>query len=180
MKKYILITFLYFCIFTPVLSQDSTKITVILPDTGKQFDLGVGRAITKIPSEITHGMFAQMELIEFPGYKTPLHVHDHTTEVFYVVEGTLTVLIDGVLQTVEPGGFVFIPQGTPHAQGNFTDSDLRTIVTFYPGGFEKFFEARSEIVKLYTPGTKRYGEEMRKLGREYDIRIIEHEPFGEQ
>lgn len=179
MKTLLITTILYVGLFTAVLGQDSTKITIVPPATGHPFELGVGEAVIKISSEITNGEFSQMELTEHPGYETPLHIHDHTTEVFYVIEGTLTVLVDGARKSVEAGSYVFIPKGTPHAQGNFTNSKLRTIITFYPGGFEKFFEARSKIVKAHPPGTKQYGIQMRKLGQKYDIRNIDYEPFRE-
>jgi len=179
MKTLFITIFLHVCLIVSVFGQNSTAITIVPPDTGNHFELGVGEAEIKISSEITNGVFSQMVLTEYPRYETPLHIHDHTTEVFYVVEGTLTLLVDGVHKFVEAGSFVFVPKGTPHAQGNFTNSNLRLIISFYPAGFEKFFEARSEIIKLHPPGTKQYGIQMRKLGQKYDIRNIDYDPFRE-
>lgn len=170
---------MHICLIASVFGQNSTIMTIVPSEAGNHFELDVGEAVIKISSEITNGEFSQMKLIEYPGYETPLHIHDHTTEVFYVVEGTLTVLVDGVRKSVEAGSFVFVPKGTPHAQGNFTNSNLRTIITFYPAGFEKFFEARSEILKLHPPGTEQYGIQMRELGQKYDIRNIDYDPFRE-
>ena len=54
-----------------------------------------------------------------PGEAPPLHVHDDTEQVFYVIEGTgtLTTGKDKAQQKcrVQPGNVVLIPPCTPHA-----------------------------------------------------------------
>lgn len=64
-----------------------------------------------------------------PGEAPPLHVHDDTEQVFYVIEGTgtLTVGRDQAQQQfrVQPGNVVLIPPCTPHSIRADPDTRLR-------------------------------------------------------
>lgn len=160
-------------------AQNNNAISIVQPGAGEQLDLGTGKVIIKIPGNLTKGAFSQVELLEHPGYETPLHVHSYTDELFYVLEGTLTLLIDGIRKTAEAGSYIFIPKGIPHAQGNFSDLPVRLLITFYPAGFEEFFRERAEIVSEHPPGSSEYGLLMRELGQKYDIQNIEFSPFDE-
>jgi quercetin dioxygenase-like cupin family protein len=121
--------------------------------------------------------FAQLKLIEHPGYRTPLHVHKQTDETFYVLEGALTLFVDGKLRTLGPGDYAFIPRGTPHAQGNVTDSKAVVLLSLAPGEFSAFFKARADLVKTTPPDHPDYGPRMRALGRDHDITIVGPPPF---
>jgi mannose-6-phosphate isomerase-like protein (cupin superfamily) len=52
-----------------------------------------------------------------PGEAPPLHVHDDTEQVFYILEGrgTLTIGADRRTAPVKPGDVVHIPPATPHS-----------------------------------------------------------------
>jgi len=165
---------------TTAFAQSPSGAVIIPPASGEHLELGTGIAIIKIPGEMTEGRFSQIELVERPGYQTPLHVHEHTDELFYVAEGTLTILVDGKRNLAEAGSHVFIPKGTPHAQGNFSDTIVRTVITFFPAGFEAFFAERAEIVSNHEPGSDAYRVQMRQLGENYDIRNIDFSPFRDQ
>lgn len=43
-----------------------------------------------------------------PGHETPTHLHEIDEEVVYVLEGELTVILEGEEHTVDPGGTVFV------------------------------------------------------------------------
>jgi quercetin dioxygenase-like cupin family protein len=62
------------------------------------------------------------------------HSEDHT---YYVIEGCLSVCLDGRWTRVEKGGYALIPGGTPHDFQN--RETVRTgFITFNtPGGFEE-------------------------------------------
>ena len=70
-----------------------------------------------ISGKESKGAFALLEGREC-GHITGLHRHDRTDETFYVIEGQLRVWVDGQVHRLNPGDYVFIPRGTPHAQGN--------------------------------------------------------------
>lgn len=62
----------------------------------------------------------EVRLIRTPGGSgSPEGLHTHTFEqVFYVLEGTMHVEIDGVTSVVEAPGAVVFPEGVPHRNWN--------------------------------------------------------------
>ncbi|AHM62804.1 cupin [Flammeovirgaceae bacterium 311] len=163
-----------------VYSQEKRNPVLLAPESGDSLDLGIGTAIIKIYGTSTNNAYSQLELIEFPGYSTPLHLHPLSDEVFYIIEGTLTVYINGETQELQKGSILVIPKGTPHAQGNFTDRKVRVLITLSPSGFENFFVERAAIVKKHPPGTEEYGMKMMKLGETHDIKVLGPSPFEEE
>jgi len=80
--------------------------------------------------------------VEMPaGADTPLHRQPYDDETLYVLEGTLTVHLDGNEQTVGPGAIVFIPRETPHALLAVTPA--RLLIFGLPAGQERYFRALS-------------------------------------
>lgn len=125
------------------------------------YDAGFLRVI--VASATTHGKLGVVELTELPGYETPWHRHDNFEESFYVLEGALTMRIQGKTYELPAGSFVSIPRGTPHSQGNATRAPVKLLTTFSPGGFEDFFLDRVELFKTMKRGSPGFGGEMRKL-----------------
>lgn len=119
----------------------------------------------------------QILLVEAPGYRTPVHVHRRTDETFYVLSGRLTLWVDGRFHELEPGDYVHIPRGVPHAQGNRGDAPTRLLMTVVPGDFVDFFRAREAIVQTTPPGHPDYGPRMRALGADFDIENLAASPF---
>ena len=75
----------------------------------------VGRYSFKAGGEQTDGRFAQLLVTEKRGAGTPLHVHRDSDETFFVIEGTLAVVVGDERFDAGPGGFVFAPMGVAHA-----------------------------------------------------------------
>lgn len=176
MKKYLLFGILSIMTLS-VYSQDKRVPLLLTPGSGDSLNLGIGAAIIKIYGASTQNEYSQLELIEYPDYDTPLHMHEASDEVFYVIEGTLTVFINGEIKELQKGSILLVPKGTPHAQGNFTDNVVKTLITLSPSGFENFFVERAAIVKEHPPGTEEYTIEMMKLGETFDIKILGPSPF---
>lgn len=109
------------------------------------YDAGVLRVL--VPSAMTDGEYAVLELAESSGYRTPAHVHPEMDESFYVLEGILELRMGGATHTLPAGSFVHIPRGTAHAQGSATDQPVRLLATFTPGGFDAFFLDRVELAR---------------------------------
>jgi quercetin dioxygenase-like cupin family protein len=97
-----------------------------------------GRIKIKVAGEQTGGSFSQVESVDPRGAATPLHVHVNEEETFYVLEGEVSVFVDGKRLDVGPGGFALVPRGVPH--GYVVRSEqARMLVTFSPAGFEDAF-----------------------------------------
>ena len=135
---------------------DSTKIEPVVTHTTQNM-----RFIAS--SSETGGATTVFESIEMPGYKTYVHKHNNSEESFYILEGMLTVKFGDKTHHLGPGSYVFIPRGTPHAQGNLTDKPVRFITTVTPGGIEDFFRDRSELLKTTKPGDKDWDTRYRPI-----------------
>ena len=77
----------------------------------------------------------------------PLHVHLKQQETIHFVEGRYKVQLGQETFTCERGGFVCIPARTPHAFMNIGETLGQCIITFTPGGSERFFEEFSPVVR---------------------------------
>lgn len=119
----------------------------------------------------------QILLIEAPRYRTPVHVHHRTDETFYVLSGQLTLWVDGQFHELNPGDYVHIPRGVPHAQGNRGDAPTHLLLTVSPGDFVDFFRAREVIVETAPPGHPDYGPRMEALSDDFDVENLASSPF---
>ena len=54
-------------------------------------------------------------ITQAPGSATPLHVHHRESEAFFLLEGSMTYRAGEDVFKLEPGGFIYLPSGLPHA-----------------------------------------------------------------
>lgn len=81
-----------------------------------------------------------------PGGGPPPHRHEREDEWFYVLEGTVSFLLDGRWHDARPGDFAFAPRGSVHTFRNNTTQPTRMLVHTAPSGFEDFYlEAEQEF-----------------------------------
>jgi quercetin dioxygenase-like cupin family protein len=81
-----------------------------------------------------------MENIAAPGTATPMHFHAED-EIFHILEGTVTFSIDGDVFNASVGSIVVIPAGAQHAWRNRSNSPIRMLIFFSPGGVEELPQA---------------------------------------
>lgn len=114
---------------------------VVTADEGTRTLAAIGgKIIFKMTGAETDGAFSLVEMRVPAGYPGPtLHIHRHTEEAFYILEGIVTFTVEGRAFDVEPGTFVRVPPGTPHTFTVPTTAPARFLVYFTPGGFEKYF-----------------------------------------
>jgi len=63
----------------------------------------------------------------------PPHYHRRSAELFFVLDGRLTVLLDDDIVTLEKGDLLVVPPGTPHAFAPEADADADVLFVFTPG-----------------------------------------------
>ncbi len=74
----------------------------------------------------------QSELVCYePGQSTVEHHHVGQDEIFYVVEGRGTMIVDGESVEVGPGSLVMAPAESKHSVSTFDDS--RLVIVFFKG-----------------------------------------------
>lgn len=98
----------------------------------------------KVAHTDAHGAVAIFRHPVKPMSAPPLHRHSREDEWFYVLDGEITLEIDGSRTILHSGDSAYSPRGTAHAYQNFgnTTAEIMTLVT--PGSnFNQFFEELS-------------------------------------
>jgi quercetin dioxygenase-like cupin family protein len=88
--------------------------------------------------EDTGGQFWLAEQTSELGYASPVHRHTKEDEIFIVLDGKLTVQIDGQARTAAAGSAAFAPRGLSHAF-QVQSPSARFLILSTPAGFERWF-----------------------------------------
>ena len=124
-------------------------------DAGETCDLGVA-SMRVLVEDQAGGAFA---LVEFRGDEGPWtipHVHERTSESFFVLDGTFDFTCDGDAVTAGRGDYILIPVGSPHMitarQGG---GALLSIIA--PAGLQEMFKAVRKLsaARLRNPIVRR-------------------------
>jgi len=105
---------------------------VLGPGEGRTYDMGRLTAVFKAE---TAGYSISEWWLE-PGTEGPgLHQHDED-DIFYVLEGTMHVVVGDEELDAAPGTFVRVPGGVPHDFSNPGPDRAGMLNVSAPGGFE--------------------------------------------
>jgi mannose-6-phosphate isomerase-like protein (cupin superfamily) len=104
-----------------------------------------GQMIVKVRDEVTAGAYSIHDNVILAGAKGPRpHLHRRHDELFYVVEGVLTVRVGSETVTAPAGSFVVIPKSVLHQPSNPSPDPVRVLLIFSPGGMDTFFAEAAE------------------------------------
>jgi quercetin dioxygenase-like cupin family protein len=65
------------------------------------------------------------------------HRHDHSSELFYILDGAFDLLVDDNIVTARTGDLLIVPPGAPHAFAAHRDSTAEALIIATPG-IERF------------------------------------------
>ena len=99
-----------------------------------------GLTTIKSSGDQTSGRVAVTEHLGPRGSGSPLHVHHNEDEWFYVLEGELTIWVEGKTVAAGAGSFVFGPRDVPHTFV-VSSEQARFLLVTEPAGFEGFVRA---------------------------------------
>jgi quercetin dioxygenase-like cupin family protein len=85
--------------------------------------------------ETTGGALGLIEADFWAGMGTPLHLHHHEDEAFYILDGQIRFRRGDEVFTAKPGEFVFGPREVPHCY-KVLDGGARALVLITPAGLE--------------------------------------------
>jgi len=103
----------------------------------------------KADGDRTSGAYSLAEITTAPGAGTPPHRQKDDDEAFYVIEGTYEFMHNGKTVTAEPGQFIFVAKGEPHAFRNPGSADARMLVINSPAGLhENFFREAGDPIDV--------------------------------
>jgi mannose-6-phosphate isomerase-like protein (cupin superfamily) len=116
---------------------------VLQPGEGRVIPLGeVGVVTMKASRADSGGTISAYEFV-LPAATAgpPLHLHRSWDETFFVVEGIVTFVVDGIVSSAPAGSLVFVPRGIEHTFWNESDLPARQLTVFSPSGIEDYFDA---------------------------------------
>lgn len=107
-------------------------IEIIGPRAGEAVDVLGAPIMIKSSGRADRLFFADHPLP--PGYGVPMHVHADEDELFYVLEGEVTLQTAEGETTAGPGAFIHLPRGIAHGYRNAGPAAARMLVVATPGG----------------------------------------------
>jgi quercetin dioxygenase-like cupin family protein len=109
---------------------------VLAPDGGRTYDMGRIRAVFKADGAETANGYSISEWRLEPNTTGP-GAHSHPEDdVFYVIDGTMMLLVGDEWMEAPQGSFVLVPGGTTHDFENRSSAPAAVLNFSYPGGFE--------------------------------------------
>jgi mannose-6-phosphate isomerase-like protein (cupin superfamily) len=123
-------------------------------------------ATIKATGEDTGGTFYLGEIVVPPGFPgPPPHYHERLHDMFYVLEGTVTVLVGHEERRVGPGTFACFGPGVVHTFSNPGEEPARILNFNTPSGWESYMR------DLGAAGAST-SEEIARVASRYDIKIV--------
>ena len=114
------------------------KSIVLRPGEGRSYPMGRISALFKADGDETAGRYSISEWWLEPNTKGPgPHSHDGEDCVFYVIEGTMSILVGERWIDAPRGSFVLAAAGTQHDFENRGPSRAGVLNFSIPGGSEK-------------------------------------------
>jgi quercetin dioxygenase-like cupin family protein len=147
-------------------------------DGDRRWFFGGGVHIWKATAEETDGAFLLVEMISERGKVTPLHAHPDSDETMIVLEGEITMHLDGQDHRVGSGGVAVAPRGVPHAF-MVTSEVARLLCLHTPGCCQAFYFAASEPTTTSDePGLVDFDRIRAAAAQHGGIEILGPPPFG--
>lgn len=118
-------------------TEPAPALIVLGDGEGRAYPRGTMRAVFKADGPETADGYSISEWWLDPGSSGPgSHIHDGNDDIFFVLSGTVTFVLDGEVIEGGPGSFVRVPPGVTHDYRNDSDEPVRLLNMFVPGGFE--------------------------------------------
>jgi mannose-6-phosphate isomerase-like protein (cupin superfamily) len=131
-------------------------------DAGERLAFAGAIFLLKASADTTAGGFGIIE--EANPLDTPLHVHEHEDELFFVIEGEHVFRVGDEEFPAGPGAVVFAPRRVPHAHRRVVPRTGRFLTVVSPAGFENFFRELSEAESAGGAGPEAYARASEKYG----------------
>ena len=150
---------------------DHAMDAVFLPE-GEGEDLAAGstRITIKATGANTGGTFFLSESEIGPGFPgPPLHVHERLHDMFYVLDGVLTLRLADRCVEAPPGTFVCIPPGVAHTFSNPGNHPVRFLNFNTPSGWESYMR---ELAGAFASGEPVTSETIGTIAARYDFKIV--------
>lgn len=112
------------------------KGVVLAPGAGREFAMGNLSAVFKADGDETGGRYSISEWWLDAHTRGPGSHRHAEDDVFYILEGTMSVMVGDRWVDAAAGSFVLVPGGTPHDFENRSDVRAGMLNVSVPGNFE--------------------------------------------
>jgi quercetin dioxygenase-like cupin family protein len=147
---------------------------VVPPGEGKVWNMAPGRsAALKMLNGDTGDSVMMFEEVAPASTETPLHTHDDSDEVAYVLSGQITFKIGDEITVGGPGTCAFMPRGLAHAWKNTGAEPGRVLFLYSPGAAGKFFEDAAQMCRPFSVTDREIADAAERHGWE----IVGPPPF---
>nr|WKN38855.1 cupin domain-containing protein [Tunicatimonas sp. TK19036] len=136
---------------------------IIRSGKGEDYDYSQDHCFIKLSSNSTNGELCVVEDTLKPGFYLGRHHHKIMTEVFYILEGEVTLIFDDESITAKPGDTITVPPNVWHAARCEKGGKMLTI--FKNGQFDLYLKKLSEMSESDFADA----ELMRSVSAEFDI-----------
>jgi mannose-6-phosphate isomerase-like protein (cupin superfamily) len=130
---------------------------------------GSSAVIIKASGEETAGSFFLSEPTIDPGFPGPPPPrHERLHDMFYVLDGVLTMRLGDDTRELGPGTFVCVPPGVTHTFSNTSDAPVRFLNFNTPAGWENYMRDLGEAAKAgpLTPDV------IGRIASRYDFQVV--------
>lgn len=132
--------------------NDQRQPVILGPGEGRTYPMGRIRAVFKADGTETEHEYSISEWWLEPNTTGPgAHAHPED-DIFYVVEGTMSLLLGDDWIAAPKGSFVLVPGGTTHDFQNRSDAPAGVLNFSYPGPFEPHMTGIAEWFADHPPG----------------------------
>lgn len=119
------------------------------PGEGERHAAGPSTEIViKATGDDTAGTFFLAENVIAPGFPgPPPHRHERLHDMFYVLDGTLTVRLGDETVAAGPGTFICVPPGVVHSFSNRSGEPVRFLNFSTPSGWEHYMRDLADAAR---------------------------------
>jgi quercetin dioxygenase-like cupin family protein len=123
----------------------------------------------KALAELDDGDLSLMErTLPAGGRHPPAHRHTNCSEAYFVLDGLVSVIVEGEELTLGPEDFLLVPRGTKHTFGNGGDEEARLLVIHAPA-MDAYFAGLHDLWNRVEPPT---ADEERALMARFGMETI--------
>lgn len=134
---------------------------------GKTGKIGGIDLIAKLSKTQTNGLFACDEATLKPGFLgAPPHLHKTFDEICFVLEGTISILVNNTVYEVNAGDWHLRPRNKMHTFWNTGTVIAKFVDIYIPGGHEEYM---ADLVKLFENNGRPKKEDFALLEQKHDI-----------